>query len=167
MTGRSRQAVPADLLQPFFLLLLFVFLLFSACSAPPTAEQILEDFLDRCDEALEKRSSRELRDLIADGYVDAKKRSKRDIAGIAAGYLLRNKAIYNYRLTQSLLVNDDDSISAKILAALAARPITDISLLPTIDSDIYWFEITIARDGGQWRLVDASWKQAMLEDFVR
>lgn len=165
--GRNRQAVPGALLQPFFLLLFFISVLFVSCSAPPSAEQIVNDFLDKCDSALEKRSSRELRDLIADGYVDSKGRTKRDVAGIAAGYLLRNKAIYSYRLTESVIVNDDESISAEILAALAARPITDISLLPTINSDIYWFEITLARDGKEWKVTEASWKQAMLEDFVQ
>ena len=127
----------------------------------------MDDFLGRCDAALEKRSSRELRDLIADGYVDSEERTKKDIAGIAAGYLLRNKAIYSYRLTKSVVVNDDDSLSATILTALAARPITDISVLPTINSDIYWFEITIARDGREWKLTQASWQQAMLEDFFQ
>ena len=165
--GRKRQAVPAAVLQPLFPLLFFACLLVSSCSAPPTAEQVLDDFLGRCDAALEKRSSRELRDLIADSYVDTEERTKKDVAGIATGYLLRNRAIYSYRLTKSLSVNHDDSISATILTALAARPITDISVLPTINSDIYWFEITIARGGRQWRLTEASWQQAMLEDFFQ
>ncbi len=127
----------------------------------------MDDFLGRCDAALEKRSSRELRGFIADNYVDAEERTKKDVAAIAAGYLLRNKAIYSYRLTESVVVNDDDSISATILTALAARPINDISLLPTINSDFYWFRITIARDGREWRLTRASWQQALLEDFFQ
>ncbi len=166
-SGRRGLTAPAALLQLLFLLLPLAFLLWSSCSAPPTAEQIMDDFLGRCDAALEKRSSRELRELIADDYADSEERTKQDIAAIAAGYLLRNKAIYTYRLTESVDVNDDDSISALILTALAARPITDVSILPAINSDIYWFEITIAKDGRKWRLTQASWQQAMLEDFFR
>ncbi len=153
--------------QSCFLIALAALFLAVSCSSDPPAEQIIEDFLTKSEQAAENGNGRQLRKLIANAYSDNTGRTKQDIDAVATGYLLRNKKIYCFRLTDSVRTNDDGSISAKILTALAARPITDISLLPTINSDIYWFDITIAREDKEWGLIAVSWQQALLEDFFQ
>ena len=148
-----------------FLLFLFTSVIFQSCTATTSPEQIVENFITECENSIEKGSGRELRNLIAENYSDSNGRTKKEIGNLVSGYLLRNRAIYSYSLINSVKINEDDSISARVLTALAAKPITDISNLPTLNSDIYWFDIKITSGDGGWKLIDASWQQAMLDDF--
>ena len=148
-----------------FLLFLFTSVIFQSCTATTSPEQIVENFITECENSIEKGSGRELRNLIAENYSDSNGRTKKEIGNLVSGYLLRNRAIYSYSLINSVKINEDDSISARVLTALAAKPITDISNLPTFNSDIYWFDIKITSGDGGWKLIDASWQQAMLDDF--
>lgn len=148
-----------------FLLFLFTSAIFQSCTATTSPEQIVEDFITECETSIEKGSGRELRNLIAENYSDSSGRTKKEIGNLVSGYLLRNRAIYSYSLINSVKINEDDSISARVLTALAAKPITDISTLPALNSDIYWFDIKITSKDGGWKLIDASWQQAMLDDF--
>jgi hypothetical protein len=59
-----------------------------------------------------------------------------------------------------------DNIEASVLVALASRPIEDRSLLPQFDGDIYIFEIVLAEDKAEWRLLSADWREAMLDDLM-
>jgi len=154
-------------LQSFFLPLLFLVCFLNSCTPSTTPEQIVDNFVTACEKSVEKGSGRELRNLIAEDYMDSAGRTKQDLGAIASGYLLRNKEIYCYRLIDSVIINEDDSISARVLTALAAQPITDVAILPQMNSDIYWFDITIAEQNNDWKLVNATWKQAMLEDFFQ
>jgi len=60
----------------------------------------------------------------------------------------------------------EDGIQAKVLVALAARPIDDPALLPRLNADIYWFDIVLKKSDGDWKLLSAVWHQAMVDDFV-
>ena len=154
-------------LSRFALIFPFLILFLQSCSKDTTPEKLIDDFVTACENSIEQGSSRKLRDLIAERYGDSSGRTKKDISSVASGYLLRNKSIYCVTLTDSVILNEDDSISARILAALAAQPITDISRLPTMNSDIYWFDIRIGKEGSEWKLLEASWRQAMLDDFFQ
>lgn len=156
-----------SVLHSFFLPLLFLTCFLISCTPSTTPEQIIDDFVSACEKSIEKGSGRELRNLIAEDYMDSEGRTKQTVGALASGYLLRNKAIYCYWLIDSVIINEDDSLSARVLTALAAQPITDLAILPQMNSDIYWFEITIAEQDNEWKLVNASWKQAMLEDFFQ
>jgi hypothetical protein len=155
------------ILHPYFLIYFLLSSFLLACSSSTTPEQITDDFITACEAFVEKGIGRELRNLIAENYMDSRARTKKDIGAIASGYLLRNRAIYSYSLIDSVIINEDDSISARVLTALAAQPITDVALLPTMNSDIYWFDITITQQNDEWKLIKASWQQAMLEDFFQ
>jgi len=126
----------------------------------------MDDFVTACVEAVEENNGRQLRSLIAERYKDMEGRVKKDIAATASGYLLRNRSIYCYTLTDKVILHEDASISARILAALAAQPITDVSHLPEMNGDFYWFDIRIGQEDSEWKLVEASWRRAMLNDFL-
>jgi len=148
------------------LILLMQLLLVSCSSEPETPEQIVTEFIGKLEDAAEQRNRRALKGLVSDNYLDATKRTKQDILAIANGYLLRNKSIYCFTSIDSVSQDGDTEISARVLAALGSQPITDVSMLPEIRSDIYWFDIMILRLGGSWQLAEVSWRQAMLEDFL-
>jgi len=36
-----------------------------------------------------------------------------------------------------------------------------------LKADIYWFDIVLVQEGGDWKLLEAYWRQAMVDDFFR
>ncbi len=139
-------------------------LLLVGCGEKPGPEAIADEFVASCIQAAESRRPSELRRLISTEYRDEYGRSAADVTAIAAGYLLRNRSVHVFtRLQQA--IERDGRIEATVLAALAGRPINDASLLPTIDADMYWFELTLHEQDGDWRLLEVRWRQALVEDF--
>lgn len=146
-------------------LLTSLFLMLSSCSDKQTPESIADEFIDRCEQTIEKRQLRNLRQLISENYNDEQGRNKQDIAAIGAGYLLRNKNIHIYSRLTSATTNNDH-IEATILTAIAGAPISNTSVLPSLNADMYWFDVKLVEEEGDWLIADASWRQAMFDDFI-
>jgi len=141
-----------------------IFLL-QSCSENQTPENLALDFIERAETAVQERNIRDLRTLISTDYQDPEGRSSRDILAIASAYIIRSKSIHVLlRLHSASQV--EDGIQAKVLVALAARPIDDPALLPRLNADIYWFDIVLEKRDGDWKLLSAVWHQAMVDDFM-
>ncbi|MDX9897150.1 MAG: hypothetical protein RBS34_17005 [Desulfofustis sp.] len=147
------------------LLLAAVLLGLLSCSERPAPEAIARGFVDACAEAVQQRRPNALRDLIATDYRDAEGRTGQEVLGIAAGYLLRNRSVHLITRIQSA-EQRDERIVATVLAALAGRPVDDVALLPSMDADIYWFDVELAKEDGDWRVLCAAWRPALVDDFL-
>jgi hypothetical protein len=141
-------------------------LLAVSCSSSTTPEEITAQFIRESEEAFEEGDIRGLKKLISPHYLDSQNRTAGDILAIAAAYIRSTKSIYLFT-DLDLAVNAEDRIEARVLAAFGARPITDLSLLGQIQADIYWFDIVLAKENGDWKLVAARWRQAMVDDFFK
>ena len=147
------------------LLLLASLIVLSCSSAPNSPETVVRDFVSHAVSAVEDRNRSDLFEMIYESYRDEEGRNKKDLVAFVYGYMMRNKSIYCFTLVDTVQLNEDDTISAIVIAAFAARPIANVSLLTEINSDIYRFEITLTPDGKNWKLVSASWRQALVDDF--
>ena len=171
MKNSRRNSILRDFtLQPYCLnavLIIVVLSLLSCKSESNSPESIVETFSSQVVDAFEKRKRRDLDDFIDDNYLDEENRSKKDLLAIANGYLFRHKSIYCFTHIDSVQLNNDESISAVIFTAFAAKPISDATVLPSMKSDMYWFTIRIAKSDGEWKLMEAGWEQAMVEDLFK
>ena len=164
LAKRFKQVCPLKTLRAIFFFSCSIVII--SCSAQDhTPEAIIKTFVERTTAAIEERDRSALAELIDENYTDSQGRKKNDLLALAAGYMLRNRSLYCYSIIDSFHLNEDESISATILSAFAARPISDVHLLTEIRSDIYWFEITIVDKDNDWRLIAASWRQALVDDF--
>ena len=146
---------------------LFLFLITAAlitCSSPSDPEQVASAFIQDAVAAFEDRNSRALRTLISSAYFDSQNRTGDQVASIGSVYIMRSKSIHLFTELDSA-VRSGDQVMATVLGAFAARPVDRRSLLPPVDADLYWFEITLKEENGEWKLVSSSWRQAMLEDI--
>lgn len=150
-----------------FLLILISLLFFTACSDESTPEDIVKSFIASAEDSVENSNSRKLRNLISDNYLDKNNRAKDDVSSTVSGYIFRNKNVHVLKNITSVQPINNDSISATILVALAGTPIADVSNLPTMNADIYWFDITINKEKNDWKLTSATWRQAMVDDFFK
>jgi hypothetical protein len=149
----------------FLLTVLLSGLSLTSCSAEKEPEQIAETFIAGFEETIEKRDVRSIRPYIAEHYRDEKGRSRQDIVATAAGYILRNKSIHIYSKLDSA-IQEGATIEVRVLAAVAGRPIDDLALLPSLDADMYWVEFSLDTGTGEPLMTQASWRQAMLDDFL-
>ena len=150
----------------FAALLFSLALLAVSCNSPTTPEEIASQFIKQSEEAFEERDILGLKKLISSDYRDPQKRTAGDVVSIAAAYIRSSKSIYLFTDLDSA-VYAEDRIQARIIGAFAARPISDPSILGQVQADIYWFDIVLAEENGGWKLVEAQWQQAMVDDFFR
>ena len=134
-----------------------------SCSSPSDPEQIASTFVKNAAAALEAGNARALRNLISLDYFDSQNRTADQIASIGSVYIRRSKSIHLFTELDSALWSGDQ-VEATVLGAFAARPVESRGLLPQVNADLYWFEITLKKESGEWKLVRSNWRQAMLED---
>lgn len=149
----------------FGLLLAAALVFSSGCSSETDPELISSIFLEKAEKAFEERSPRALRDLISKDYFDTQQRDGKEIGAIGTAYIMRSRAIHLFIDLESAAFSGDQ-VQATVLAAFAARPVSSRSLLPRINADLYWFEIMLTKESGDWKLLQSSWRQAMLEDVL-
>ncbi|MCB2214764.1 hypothetical protein [Desulfofustis glycolicus] len=146
------------------LLAVLALLLPAACSEEQGPEAIARSFVAASKEAVQERRLRDLRDLIAEEYADPAGRTAQDVLAVAAGYLMRNRSVHIYTRLQAA-TEQDGRIQATVLVALAGRPISDVSMLPSINADLYRFELELVEQEGDWQLASATWRTALVDDF--
>lgn len=137
----------------------------SSCTTSPP-EKITADFLKQAEEAFADRNILALKKLVSPDYSDAENRGAGDVVSIAAAYIRSSKSIYLFSDLESAAFKDD-RLEARVLTAFAARPIMDPTALAQLKADIYWFDIVLVQEGGDWKLLEAQWRQAMVDDFFR
>ena len=148
------------------LLIVCLFLCLFSCSTNSSPDDIVVDFVSEAEHAVEDRNGRKLRGLISENYHDEKGRRKEDVASTASGYLFRNKSLHVFSRISEVTQTTEGEISATLLVALAGKPINDVSVLPTLNADFYWFEIKLFQEGKDWKLGSVLWRQAMVNDFL-
>ena len=148
------------------ILLCILSLLMMSCNSSTTPVEIATQFIKESEEAFEERDILGLKKLISPGYRDPLKRTAGDIISIAAAYIRSSKSIYLFTDLDSA-VAEEERIRARVIAAFAARPISDPSILGQIQADIYWFDIVLAEENAGWKMVEADWQQAMVDDFFK
>jgi hypothetical protein len=145
---------------------LALLLLLVSCNSPTTPEEITSQFIRESEEAFEDNDILRLKKLISSQYRDSQNRTAGDVISIAAAYIRSSKSIYLFTDLDSAIYADD-RIQARILAAFAARPISDPTILGQLQADIYWFDLVLAEEKGGWKLLAAQWQQAMVDDFFK
>ena len=148
------------------LVILAACILLSSCQSESDPERISSVFLEQAEKAFEDRNPRALRNLISLDYSDRQNRDSREIISIGTGYIMRSRSLHLFTELESARFIDDH-VHATVFAAFGARPVSNRSLLPQINADLYWFEIVLAKHSGDWRLIRASWRPAMLDDLMR
>ena len=154
---------------PLFLIIgLFTgVLIVQSCKHQTPPEMIAQGFLDQVNTAVADRSIRAMNELVSPDYHDTNNRNHRDVVGLGSAYLIRSKSLHLFTDLVSAQSISDTSIQFRILAAFAATPVDNKSMLPDINADFYWFNIELIKENGDWKVVSAAWQQAMLEDFLQ
>ena len=143
-----------------------ILLLLSGCGEPDSPENRIRQLIADGESAVEARSLADVRTLISEKYLDDKKRSRRDLSRLLAGYFLRHKSIHLLVQINEILVEEPDRARAVIYVAMAGRPLDDVSQLPLVHADLYRFELEFLVVEGEWRVTGGAWRKAAGRDFL-
>ena len=137
-----------------------VLTLAAACGRAPSPEDEIREVVAGAEAAAEARDAMALRRLVADDYRDARGNGAEDIRRTVHGYLLAHQSVH-------LLVKIEEiTFPATRLARLRATVAmvgkeAEGALAWDLAADVYEFDITLAQEGGDWRVARADWRPAL------
>ncbi len=150
-----------------WIVILAVFFSVSACSSgKDSPEAQVRTLITQAESAAEKKDSGALRRLVSEKYSDSQARDKKIVESIFRFYFLRNEAIHLFTRVQQISFPQQDVAQAVVMVAMAGQPISAAENLERVRADLHRFEITWARENGEWKVVRAEWRRAEFADFL-
>jgi hypothetical protein len=141
-------------------------LLLGGCGASETPESRVRRVIAGAERAVEERSLTAVRDLISEAYTDESGYDKRTVLALLNLRLRQHDAIHLLVQPRDLSFPAPDRAEAVVLVAMAGREIDSLAALTGVSADLYRFDIVLAEEDGEWRLLRAAWRRAGREDFL-
>ena len=137
-----------------------------ACSPhEDSPETQVRTLLKRGEMAAEKKQSGVLRQMISEKYSDSQGQDRRAIEAILRYYFLRHESIHLFMRVQSIAFPQPAQAQAIVLVAMAGQPIAGAEELERLRADLHRFEITLAGENKEWKVIRAEWRRAEPGDF--
>jgi len=124
------------------------------CSAEresPEAE--VRAWLGAAEAAAEARDRGALLDLVSDAYVDGRGNDKEDIGNMLRVYFFRQQNVSLLTRVEDLRIQGATAAHVGLFVGMAGMTNTALGLR----ADAYNFELELANEGGDWRLIGARW----------
>jgi hypothetical protein len=138
-----------------------------ACSSGrDSPEAQVRALLAQGEAAAEKRESGVLRQLISEKYSDSQGQDKKAVEAVLRFYFLRNQSIHLFTRIRQISFPQPDMAQADVMVAMAGQPISDAEELERLRADLHRFEITLAQENGEWKVMRAEWRRAEFADFL-
>ena len=138
-----------------------------SCSSTEDSPEIqVRTFLKQGETAAENKETGVLRKMISEKYSDSQGQDKRAIEAILRYYFLRNETIHLLVRIQSITFPQPAQAQAIVLVAMAGQPISGTQELERLHADLHRFEITLASENKEWKVIRAEWRRAEPGDFL-
>lgn len=152
---------------PAFMFLLAFMIFAGACSSgQDSPEAQVRALLQRCEAAAEKKESAALRQMISEKYADSQGQDKKAVEAILRYYFLRNESIHLLTRIRQISFPKPDIAQVDVMVAMAGQPIADAGQLERLRADLHRFEITLADENKEWKVIRAEWRRAEFADFL-
>jgi hypothetical protein len=144
----------------------FLPLLISCAPGENSPEAQVRTLLERGESAAEKKDSGVLRQMISEKYSDSQGQDKRAIEAILRYYFLRHESIHLFMRIQSIAFAQPAQAQAIVVVAMAGQPIAGAEELERLRADLHRFEIILANENKEWKVIRAEWRRAEPADFL-
>jgi len=151
---------------PFFISVVILSLVLSACGDKKSPEDQIRQFITSAVTAAESREALVIRQLVSEQYMDDGRRDRRALTALAMGYFLRHKNIHLFTQIDEIKFPVQGQASVKLYVAMAGRPVAGVQALIDVRADLYLFDLTLTKEGGDWLLEKLHWQRASIEDIV-
>lgn len=137
-----------------------------ACGkAEITPEQEIRALVREAEIAAEERQVGDFARLISEQYYDRQGNDKETLLRMLRLQMIRNQAIYLLVQTGDISLRENKSATAIVRVAMAGGPLAGLEDLPRLGAELYRFDLELAKETGRWRIVSASWRQALTKEF--
>jgi hypothetical protein len=150
-----------------WIIILTILLSIAACSSgkdSPVAQ--VRALITQAELVAEKKDSGTLRRLVSEKYSDSQGQDKKAIEAILRYYFLRNETIHLFTRVQQIAIPQPEIAQAIVMVAMASQPIAGAEELKRLRADLHRFDITLARENGEWKVTRAEWRRAEFADFL-
>lgn len=110
------------------------------------------------EEAAEARDAAALKDLVAEDYGDAAGRTASDIRNYLHGWLLAHQSVRLISRVDSIELEGTELARVVVTVGMLGREAESASAWD-LAGDVWWFDLRLARDGGDWRVIRANSRQ--------
>ncbi|MCB1604559.1 MAG: hypothetical protein KDI59_07935 [Xanthomonadales bacterium] len=145
-----------------------LFLILIGCSSEPelTKDQLLKQSIEQLEQRFEARKLGEIVEYVSKDYQDDSGRKYDDVKRVIQLQLMRHKTVHIFSVIKDIQWADDSNATVQITAAMAGKPITDLSLLPTLRADMLNFTVDFVLEDEVYKIQSASWTWATPTDFL-
>lgn len=141
-------------------------LLLSACGGPEQSpEAKIRDLVSRAEQAAEDHDLSVFKDSVAGDYQDNHGYNRQTVLRLIQGVLLRNQQIHLLSLVRDIDVTED-SARARVLVAMAGRPIESAGALLNVRAELMRFDVQLVLEGDEWLVRAVDWERAEAGDFM-
>jgi hypothetical protein len=116
-------------------------------------------------EAAEEKDQGELADLVSAEYSDARGRDRQALLNLVRGYLSQMGPLHIFTIEKSLAITSPGRAEVTLLVAVASVPMESLADLRESTADLGRVELTLAEEGGDWKLIGVGWSRAEVTDF--
>ena len=132
----------------------------AACGNGPSPEDEIRAVVAAAEQAAEARDAFALRALVADDYRDDRGQGAEEIRRIVHGYLVAHQSVRLLVRIEEIELPATDLARLRATVAMVGKD-TDAASAWDLAADVYEFDVTLAREDGEWRVTRADWRPAL------
>jgi hypothetical protein len=142
---------------------LFLFCIaLAACGRGSTPETEIRAMVAAAEEAAESRDASALLALVAPDYQDGRGYNAEELGRYVRGYLIAHQSIHLLTRIDEIEILGPDLARLKTTVGMLGRESVATSSWD-LAGEVYEFDLSLAREGDDWRVVRASW-QPVIQD---
>ena len=130
-----------------------------ACDGDDLPEAQVRAVITEAERAAEDRNASALFDLIAPDYHDGRGNGVEDIKRYVRGYLIAHQSIHMLTRVEAVELPASDLARVRATVGMLGRETASESSWD-LAAEVYEFDITLAREDGEWRVTRADWRRA-------
>jgi hypothetical protein len=133
-------------------------LLMAGCAPAGTPEEEIRALVVAAEEAAEARDAAALKDLVADDYADQTGRGAADLRSYLHGWLIAHPSVRLLTRVDSIELEGTELARVQVTVGMLGRDAAADSSWD-LAADLWRFDLRLARDGDDWRVIRAGWQQ--------
>jgi ketosteroid isomerase-like protein len=132
----------------------------AACRPEQSPEEEVRAVVAAAEEAAEARDASTLLDFIAADYSDGRGNGAEELRRYVRGYLLAHQSVHLVTRVEEIELPADDLARLRATVGMLGKEAAGESAWD-LAAEVYEFEVTLAREDGEWRVTRAEWRPAL------
>ena len=105
--------------------------------------------------------------MISGQFRDADGHGKREILALVRYQFQQHRSVSTLKQIREIRSVDPSTVEAEVLVAVADVALRDLRDLDSVSADLLLFRLRFVRESdGDWRVIEAEWKEASPADFL-